>query len=326
MVLVGDERAGGGTAWGHVDRLFSAISEDWKKKGLQRRLLPLRRDWPEWTEWWNRGKASFLGWSRPEEVLYRLTHPEAVYSGLAQRTLLLGIRRGAPRPLAEIEGVSVDTAHALKESLDFAERLIPSRRLSCLSLSPEMAELWEEMYIELGAPRESGTMIDIMTELAERHVLRLAGLYAVVDRSSEIKSEHLLAALAVWDHHEETLRELFGHQTGNKKQDAILRSLRERHPAGMTSQEINRTILQGNARGGAGPILENLEHAGLIYSQEEPANGRGKRPAHRWFLTQALDAGMKHSSYLGIAQAIMRKTVGPGPRGGPIPSQEGAMQ
>jgi hypothetical protein len=301
LILVGDERAGSGIAWGYVDRLFS-ISGDWKRGVINR--MPSRKYWATLAGVWDQGKGSFLGWSRPEEVLDRLTHPEASYSGLAARTLLLRVRRGTPRPLADIEDLSLDAALDLRESLDFAERLIPSR----LSLSPEMAELWSEVYSELSAPRNSRSMVNVMTELAERHVLRLAGLYAVVDRSPEIRPDHLLAALAVWDHHEETLRELFGHQTGDKKKDAILRSLRERHPAGMTSQEINRMVLQGNSRGGAEPMLRELEQEGLIFSRQEPANGSGRRPAHRWSLTQALDVGMTNS-YLGIAQAIMRKTV-----------------
>src|ERR1044071_3410835 len=76
----------------------------------------------------------------------------------------------------------------------------------------------------------------------------------------------------------------------------------------MTSQEINRIFLQGNSRGGAEPILRELEQEGLIFSRQEPANGSGRRSAHRWSLAQALDLGMTNS-YLGIAQAIMRKTV-----------------
>lgn len=311
MVLVGDERAGGGIAWGHVYRLFSTVSENWDRGVITK--MPPHKYWASLAGVWDQGKGSFLSRSRPEEVLDRLAHPEATYSGLASRTLLLRLRRSSPRPLADVEGVLFDTAYELRESLDFAEQLIHSR----LRLAPEMAELWGEVYSSLSAPRKSGYMVNVMTELAERHVLRLAGLYAVVDRSPEIRPDHLLAALAIWDHHEETLRELFGDQTGNKKQDAILRSLRERHPAGMTSQEINRMVLQGNSRGGAEPILRELEQEGLISSTEEPASGCGRRPAHRWFLAQALDDGMKHS-YLGIAHAIMRKTVELG-REGPNP-------
>jgi hypothetical protein len=311
MILVGNERAGGSIAWGHVGGLFSSWSQDWRK-GLQPRLLPPRRDWRAWAEWWNRGKGSFLGWSRPEEVLDRLSHPEASYSGFASRTLLLRIRRGAPRPLADIEGVSLDAAFGLKESLDFAERLIPSR----LSLSPEMAELWKEVYVELGAPRESGTMIDIMTELAERHVLRLAGLYALVDRSSEIKLDHLLAALAIWDHHEETLHELFAHQTGDKKSDLVLRYLREHSRA--TTNMIIRDVLKNN--NAAGPILRKLKEEGLVDSEKKPGAGQ---PCW-WFPTPEALNGVERRSYLGIAKAIMRKTVDPSPGGEPIPSLEGA--
>lgn len=311
MALVGKERAGNGIAWGHVDRLFSAVLDDWKKD-LYTKTLPLPKFWPGWVNAWNQGTNSLLAWNRPEEVLAMLSKSKAGRGDLAARILLLGVRGGTPQPLGDagpevIPLVALD----LKNSIEFAEKIFPGKLL----LAKEAAKLWVPIYSELRELRYAGTMIDIMTELAERHVLRLAGLYAVVDQSPEIKPEHLLAALAIWDHHEETLRELFGHQTGNKKQDAILRALRERHPTGLTTGEINSTVLQGNSRGGAEPILKELEHAGLIYSQEEPANGRGKRPAYRWFTTQTPDVGMKHS-YLGIAKAIMRKTVDPSPEGG----------
>jgi hypothetical protein len=120
-LLVGDERAGGGIAWGLVDPLFSSISSNWSD-GLFHRHLPPAKTWPAWV-----GKS--------------------------------------------------DQGRQAKN--------LPNRLLR--------------------KPRKAGAMIDILTELAERHVLRLAGLNAVVDESGEIMVDHLLAALAVWDHSEETL-------------------------------------------------------------------------------------------------------------------------
>lgn len=303
MALVGDGRARSGAAWDHVDRLFSWVSEGWKE-GVQLRTLPPCRDWPRLVDGWDGkgiGKGTFLGTSRREEIRDLLTKQQA--SDLASRTLLLRIRGGTPRPLGERFPLLDNAVNGLRKSIVFA------KGLRKLDLTPEAEKLWEAMYSVLREPRDAGTMIDIMTELAERHVLRLAGLYAVVDQSPEIKPEHLLAALAVWDYSEGTLYELFAHQAGDKKQGAVLRNLRDRHPAGMTTFEVNRTVLQGNLSGGAGPLLRQLEGEGLIYSREEPASGHGRRPTHRWFLTQeALDGGVRRS-YLGIAQAIMRKTV-----------------
>lgn len=303
MVLVGDERGGSGIAWKHVDQLFSTVSAAWKKGIFIE--MPSRQYWATWAREWSLDRASLLARSRPEEVLERLTHPEAIYSGFASRTLLLHVQGGTPRPLADNVDVDGDAACDLKDSLSFAERLLASP----LNFSPETAGLWEEMYGRLRAPRHAGPMVDIMTELAERHVPRLAGLYAVMDRSREIKTEHLLAALAVWDYSEGTLHGLFAHQTGDKRQDAVLRNLRERYPAGMTTFEVNRTVFQGNVRGGAGPLLKQLEGEGLIYSREEPASGDGRKPAHRWFLAQeALNSGVRRS-YLGIAKGILQQAV-----------------
>jgi hypothetical protein len=299
MVLVGDERAGEGIAWGHIGLLFSLTN--WKKGIITK--IPSRQYWAALAGEWDQCRASLLARSRPEQILDLLTQPEAIYNGLSSRALLLRLRGGTPRPLADVEYVDLDAVGCLEDSLSFAKRMIASR----LRLSPEVEDLWEALYSALRTPRHGGAMINVMTELAERHVLRLAGLYAVVDQSRDIRKEHLLAALAVWDYSEETLHGLFAHQTGDRKQNDVLRSLRERHPIGLTTLEVNRAVLQGNFRGGAEPLLRKLEQEGWIYSMEEPASGRGKRPAHRWFLTQEALDGSVRRSYLRIAKEILRQ-------------------
>ena len=66
---------------------------------------------------------------------------------------------------------------------------------------------------------------------AEAQVLRLALVYALLDRSAFIDAPHLLAALACWDYAEASARYIFGDTLGDPVADEILRALRERRRA-----------------------------------------------------------------------------------------------
>jgi hypothetical protein len=61
---------------------------------------------------------------------------------------------------------------------------------------------------------------------AEAQTLRLAALYAILDRQSRIDFVHLKAALAVWQFAEHSTRMIFGESLGDVVADAILRALR----------------------------------------------------------------------------------------------------
>ena len=57
--------------------------------------------------------------------------------------------------------------------------------------------------------------------------MRLASIYAVLDRSTKIRAPHLKAALALWDYIEASARYLFGDALGDPVADAILQALRQ---------------------------------------------------------------------------------------------------
>ena len=65
-----------------------------------------------------------------------------------------------------------------------------------------------------------------MTDRAEAHVLRLQLLYALLDGAPVIRSEHLVAALALWDYCAASARLVFGDALGDPVADRILAALR----------------------------------------------------------------------------------------------------
>src|SRR5262249_5462234 len=69
-------------------------------------------------------------------------------------------------------------------------------------------------------------MAGAMLARGEAHVMRLACLYAVLDLSADIRAEHLLAALALWEYVEQSVHHVFGDALGDPVADQLLRLLR----------------------------------------------------------------------------------------------------
>src|ERR671927_1915598 len=67
--------------------------------------------------------------------------------------------------------------------------------------------------------------------------MRLASIYAVLDRSTKIRAPHLKPALALCDYIEASARYLFGDALGDPVADAILQALRQ-------SGELTRTDIR----------------------------------------------------------------------------------
>jgi len=140
-------------------------------------------------------------------------------------------------------------------------------------------DIWREVYPVLSEGKMG--MLGSATSRAEAQVLRLALVYAVLDRARSIAAEHLLAALAVWDYCEASARYIFGDSLGNPEADKILQALRLVQ-AGLTRTEVrdlfgrNRSSLEIDA------ALTALEERGLACRVPEPTAGR---PIERWIAT-----------------------------------------
>ena len=97
--------------------------------------------------------------------------------------------------------------------------------------------VWREVYSSLsqGQPGLFGSV----TSRAEAQTMRLALIYALLDASDVIRTEHLSAALAVWAYAESSARFIFGDSLGDPVADHVLRLLRD-SPDGMTLTDIGR--------------------------------------------------------------------------------------
>lgn len=141
------------------------------------------------------------------------------------------------------------------------------------------AKAWEhEHYPRL--TRALPGFLGAMTSRAETHVIRLATLYALLDRCPVIQSPHLSAAMAVWQYCSDSVTCLFGDVLGNDAADRILLLLRA-NPAGMTQTEINRGAFQSNK-----PATEMSRALSLLLDSKlvrwENVKTSG-RPAKVWY-------------------------------------------
>ncbi len=108
-------------------------------------------------------------------------------------------------------------------------------------------------------------------------MLRLSGLYAVLDRSEQVRPPHLYAALAFWQHAEASARQIFEGLVGASMADVILDALRERGP--MSETEIHALFGRNKSQTEIFRVLAGLQEAGKIGARTERTQGR---PATMW--------------------------------------------
>jgi hypothetical protein len=114
--------------------------------------------------------------------------------------------------------------------------------------------------------------------------MRLAHLYALLDRKSTIGRQHLEAALAVWDYSRQSVEYVFGSSVGDPLADKILGELHRAKPKPVSRSDIRDLI------GGRTPAiqvdraLQLLARYQLAHKTSEQTGGR---PIENWRLGPA---------------------------------------
>jgi hypothetical protein len=218
------------------------------------------------------GHISMIGHITQEELARYLTQTETA-NGFANRFLFVCADRSKLLPEGgQVDPAALDALRAeLVEALGFAKAAGELRR------DEAARELWCHIYGELSEGRPG--LAGFLLARAEAHVMRLALLYALLDKSAEIGAPHLLAALALWDYCDRSARAVFGDSLGDPVADELLRLLRS-CPQGLTRTDI-RDYFQRNASADRiGRALGLLLQHKLARREEEPTEGR---PRERWY-------------------------------------------
>jgi hypothetical protein len=217
---------------------------------------------------------SIIGHTTPEELIRYLSTTE-MGNGLANRFLWVAVRKTKNLPDGEYppEHVIRPCAEAISRAVDFASREREVRR------DDETNEFWREAYAELTAARSN--LLGAILSRAEVHVLRLSLIYALLDCSPVIRTEHLSAALAVWQYCENSARFVFGGIVGDPLADTILAELRT-CPEGLDRTQIAALFSRNQAAVAVNQALGSLKRQGLASEVQQETGGR---PREVWSLT-----------------------------------------
>jgi hypothetical protein len=150
--------------------------------------------------------------------------------------------------------------------------IIEAQRPRELQLSELARARWETFYAER-AMRKSWGLAGALTARAEAQVIRLALVYALMDRADEIGVPHLEAGIALEAYAERSALYVFGDSTGNGDADSIRRTLRDNADA-MTRNDLRaETGIRDGSR--MTKALDLLRGLGLVTVTHGAANRNG---------------------------------------------------
>jgi hypothetical protein len=211
--------------------------------------------------------VAIIGHITKDELLRFISGTELA-NGFFNRFIVVGVRRSKELPFGgRLDGKELDRVRAaLTASLDHA------RQPHQLTFDPDARERWIDVYSPLSRGEQG--LLGAATSRAEAHVVRLAAIYATLDRESQIAIPHLDAALALWAYSAESARWIFGDSLGDPTADEIWAAAKER-PAGVTRTEVSDMFSRNKKRREIERALTVLEEAGRLRREtRQPEHGR----------------------------------------------------
>jgi hypothetical protein len=215
--------------------------------------------------------VSLVGHITEDELRRYLDRTEAA-NGFANRLLFVCVQRSKLLPRGGGKLDWTDVGRHVRETLGAAANMGEVLRTA------GAWQIWEDRYPTLSADRPG--LLGAILGRAEAQVLRLALIYALLDRQKFIDEPHMRAALACWDYAEASARFVFGDSLGDPLADEILRALRERSE-GMTRSEIRDLFARNQSSDQIGRALAVLTRGNFAVRNLEATGSRG-RPAERW--------------------------------------------
>lgn len=218
--------------------------------------------------------VSVVGHITSDELMQRVDQTD-LWNGFANRFLWCCASRARLLPHGGTPKSSVirPLARRLEEAAKWARRL----RAKQIGWDRAAAKAWERVYGQLA--KATPGLLGAIVSRAEAQVVRLALIYALLDKSDEIRRDHLEAALAVWNYCESSTRFIFGELLGDPVANKTLAALRTAR-SGMTRTEINRLFLHHRSKPQLDRALATLQSSELA---EKKVSGTGGRPVERWF-------------------------------------------
>jgi hypothetical protein len=205
------------------------------------------------------------------DELRRCLYEVEIANGLANRFWFVASRRSKLLPEPEpYMGHKVELlGEELRGTIEWARNVGEVRR------HPEAAELWREVYGPLSEARQG--LVGALLARSEAQVLRMAAIYALLDRSELVKVEHLASAVELWAYSERSVEYIFGDTLGDPVADTIARALK--HYGRMTRSEIRDLFGRHESAGRIEAALRQLTAKGHVTMMTEETGGR---PREMW--------------------------------------------
>jgi hypothetical protein len=212
--------------------------------------------------------VAVLGQITPEELRALVSETDFA-NGLLNRFLFVYTERA--RVLPEPGEPDPDVFRPAVAAL--ATAVYEARRLGEIVLDRHASAWWCAAYEALttSPPGRAGGA----TRRGAPYVRRLAALYAVLDGSPVIRTDHLEAALAVWCYSAASARLVFGAPTFSPLAERLLAGIRDAGPAGRARAELrDATGSHNTSTAKLREAIRELLGAGVVTAGSEPTAGR----------------------------------------------------
>jgi len=216
---------------------------------------------------------SIIGHITRDELRRELSATDQA-NGFANRFLWICTARSKELP----EGGSLQEEALSPLQARLREAVVFASGVSKMTRSPAIKGLWAETYHELTTGRTG--LLGAVTSRAEAQTMRLACLYALLDKCAVIKAEHLLAAVALWEYCEASARFIFGDAVGDPTADAIIQALRNAAD-GLDRTAISCLFGRNKPASEISRALTVLQEHGLARVSPVLPDGGG-RPSEVW--------------------------------------------
>jgi DnaB-like helicase N terminal domain len=213
-----------------------------------------------------------------------------VENGLVNRFLWSHVYRARELPeggsFEAISSALAPLVHDLMFALDFGLNDsgldVPFKR------DEKARDRWKELYSELTAARPG--LYGSATVRAAPIVMRLAVLYSILDRDFYVRTDHLDAALAVWDYCDATARHLWGSPKLEGNLGKLVAFLADAK-TGVTRTEISRRCFRGHLTSSElDRLLAQAQVSGLAVYKQVKTKGA---PRHEWAIAKDTDDAKK---------------------------------
>jgi len=189
-------------------------------------------------------------------------------NGFLNRFLTIAVRRSKylPDGAAVPDALFTTLGYRLHEALDFG------RRTARMNRDEAAAARWRQVYPRL--TRGHLGLLGAALSRGEAQTMRLACLYALLDRSDVVRLDHLEAALALWDYVEASSRHVYGKRFGNPDLDKLNAAIQGAGEHGLTRTEIRNLFQKHKQEAEVVALLTSLADLDLIRPTTRETGGR----------------------------------------------------